>query len=173
MENFELNELSSKWLESLVIDEINMEETGVVNFNDHIDPTLNLEDSSIDLVESLRSIFEFHIQKFNQLRGDTSKHIKIFKISDTINDFLIFRNSLKLVVSRPSKDLISIGFMNNSGNFFQTRNSEGLQTPDVFHELKAHLGAFNKIIWKYKGEEVDHQALVKFYLSEFIKQSAS
>ncbi len=173
MNNYEMNEISTKWIESLVVDEINMEESGIVHFNDHIDPGLNLEDSSIDIVEELRSKFEVFIYKFNQLRSDPNKEIKIFKISETINDFLLFRNSLKLIVSRISNEIIRIGFMNNSGNFFSTRNVQGVDSNPVFHEIHAHLGAFNKVTWRYKDDEVDLDAVVKFYLSEFIKQSAN
>ncbi len=173
MNNTELNHLSTKWIESLVIDEINMDESGIVNFNDHIDTALNLEDSSIEMMDKLRENFEIFVTKFNDLRNNNDKSIKLFKISNTINDFLLFRNSLKLVISRSSNETITIGFMNNSGNFFSTRNSDGQSVPAVYHELKAIVGAFNNIKWTYQGDPVEINSLVKFYLSEFIKQSAS
>lgn len=150
-----------------------MDESGIVNFNDHIDTALNLEDSSIEMMDQLREHFEIFVTKFNDLRNDTDKTIKLFKISNTINDFLLFRNSLKLVISRSSNETITIGFMNNSGNFFSTRNSDGQSVPQIYHELKAMVGAFNNIKWTYQGDPVEINSLVKFYLSEFIKQSAS
>jgi hypothetical protein len=39
-------------------------------------------------------------------------------------------------------------------------------------EIRAHVGPFNKVTWQFAGELVDIDALVKFYLSEFIRNSA-
>ena len=110
LENFnmtnlnESSQLSTKWIENLALEEINMEESGVVNFTEHLDPTRLLEESSIELMETLRERFEIYLTKFNEYRGDNGNSglIKIFKISNTINDFMLFRNSLKLVVARRS-----------------------------------------------------------------------
>jgi len=169
--NLEVHALSSKWLEALAVDEINLEETGIIDFNDHIDPSLSLEESSIEMTEALKELFEIFVTKFNRYRGDATKEIKMFRISNTVNDFMLFRNSLKLVISRKAQDLIQVGFMGNNGGYFTTRE-EDTNSFKTFHELRASTGPFNDIIWRYQDEKINPQALVKFYLTEFIKQSA-
>ena len=43
--------ISTKWIENLALDEINMEESGVINFSEHLDPMHMLETSSIEFME--------------------------------------------------------------------------------------------------------------------------
>ncbi len=167
--------ISTTWIENLAIDEINMEESGIINFSEHLDPVHMLESSSIEFMEKLKDRFEIYTAKFNELRSqqdDNSKSIKMFKISNTINDFMLFRNSLKLVIARRSADVISLGFLSNSGGLFAARLNYQPNSSKKIHEIKAHVGAFNDIKWKFNGENVDIDSLVRHYLTEFIKHSA-
>ena len=41
------NLLNTDWIESLAFDEINMDEAGIVDFNEHLDPQAFLEEDSI------------------------------------------------------------------------------------------------------------------------------
>lgn len=163
------------WIENLAMDEVNMEESGVIKFDDHLNTQQILEESSYHFVNQLKDKFEFYTSLFNQYRGtrDHSRSIKIFRISNTVNDFILFRNSLKLVVARRSPDVISIGFLSTSGNLFSPRGSlvDQNSTPHI-HEIKAHIGPFNTITWRFQGEVVEVDAIVKYYLTEFIKNSS-
>ncbi len=173
-QNIEHTNFSSTWIENLALDEINMEESGIINFNEHLNPNKLLEESSIEFMERLKEIFEIALTKFNQFRAssDSSKIIKIFKISNTVNDFMLYRNSLKLVVARRSHDVISLGFLSNSGGLFSARMNFEESSKSKIHEIKAHVGAFNEITWRFQGEEIKLEALVKHYLTEFIKHSS-
>jgi hypothetical protein len=167
--------ISTRWIENLALEEINMEESGVIHFNDHLDPKVKLEESSIELMDDLRELFEIYVTKFNELRVSQkagSKQIKIFKISNTVNDFILYRNSLKLVFNRKDSDVILIGFMTNTGNYVPARINKVQTTGKEIHEIKAHIGAFNKITWMFEDQAVEIDALVKHYLTEFITQSA-
>ena len=169
------NSLSTTWIENLAIEELNMEETGIVNFSEHLDPMHMLEASSIEFMEKLKERFDVYLTKFNELRAnqdDKTRTIKLFKISNTINDFMLFRNSLKLVVARRSTDVISLGFLSNSGGLFAARLNYQADATQKIHEVKAHVGPFNNIQWKFNGENVDIDSLVRHYLTEFIKHSA-
>lgn len=169
------NEISTQWIENLALEELNMEESGVINFASHLDPMHMLESSSIEFVEKLKERFEIYVSKFNQLRthqDDKTKTIKIFKISNTVNDFMLFRNSLKLVIARKSPDVISLGFLSNSGGLFAARLNFENSSQKKIHEIKAHVGPFNNIYWKFQGENVEIDSLVRHYLTEFIKHSA-
>jgi hypothetical protein len=166
--------INTHWIEELAIEEINMEESGVVQFNNHLNPLHLLEESSLNFMESLRDRFEIYLTKFNQLRSkkDNTNSIKIFKISNTVNDFMLFRNALKLVVARRSPEIISIAFLSHSGGLFAARMTYDSPAVNSTHEIRAHVGPFNNITWRFNGEVVDVDQLVKHYLIEFIKHSA-
>ena len=166
---------NTSWIETLAQDEINMEESGVINFSEHLDPMHMLEKSSVEFMEDLKEKFEIYTAKFNEFRTystDKSRSIKMFKISNTVNDFMLFRNSLKLVVARKSPDVISIGFLSNSGGLFAARLNYEANSTSKIHEIKANIGPFNNIHWKFQGENVEIDSLVRHYLTEFIKHSA-
>ena len=162
------------WIENLAIEEVNMTESGVIDIHEHLNPLHFLEESSINFMNEIRDLIEKFVARFNEYRGhQTGQHIKIFKISHTVNDFMLFRNSLRLIFARKANDLISIAFITHGKDLLAPR----LQGQDTFgmegvHEIKAHLGPFNKITWRFQGEAVDREAMVKHYLTEFIKQSA-
>lgn len=162
------------WIESLAIEEISMEESGVINFSEHLNPTQLLEENSINFMEEIKERFEVYVTKFNEYRSQSPNAplIKIFKISNTINDFMIYRNSLKLIVARRSDDTISIGFLSNTGGVFAARLNFETEATEKMHLIKASVGPFNKITWTFKGQPLDIDSLVRHYLSEFIKHSA-
>ena len=167
--------ISTTWIENLAIEEINMDESGIVNLDDHLNPIHLLEESSIDFMNQLRDRFEIYVDKFNEYRGtpQSGAQIKIFKISNTINDFMLFRNALRLIIARKANDLISIGFISNGAEVFSARLKPNDSTGAMgTHNIKAHIGAFNKIQWLFDNQEVEVDSLVRHYLSEFIKQSA-
>lgn len=163
---------STAWIENLALEELNMEESGVIHFSDHLSPEFHLEESSIQFVEQLKEHFETFIVKFNLYRGNQQGLIKVFKISNTVNDFMLFRNSLKLIVTRKSNDLISIYLMSNTGGTYAPRISSQKSTPLTGHDIKAHVGPFNDITWRFNGEMINIHSLVRHYLTEFIRQSS-
>ena len=169
-----LQKLSTDWVEQLALEELNMEESGVVHMNEHLDPIHYLEESSIDFMNQLRERCEIYAMKFNEFRGgnNSGNQIKIFKISNTVNDFMLFRCSLRLVFARKANDLISIGFLNNGKDVYSARLKAKESPKQSPHEVKAFVGPFMDISWRFQGELVNLDALVRHYLSEFIRQSA-
>ncbi len=163
---------STTWIENLAIDEINMEESGMIQFHDHLNMDKMLEESSIEFVEQLKERFEIYSAKFNEYRSEKSKQIKIFKISNTVNDFMLFRNSLKMVVARRTPSIISIGFLSNSGGLYAAKLSFQDDSNEKIHEIKAQVGAFNRINWMFQGRDVDIDSMARHYITEFVKNSA-
>ena len=164
----------TQWIEKLALEELNMEETGIINFNEHLDPQIFLEESSVQFMEKIKERFQVYIQKFNFYRGEKTSgaSIKIFKISNTVNDFMLFRNSLRLIIARKSHDLISIGFLSNTSGPFGARLQNSPTPSKSSHDIKAHVGPFNEISWRFQGEIVELDSLVKHYLTEFIRYSS-
>lgn len=173
-ENLQLSTVNTTWIENLALEELNMEESGVVQFNDHLNPQHLLEESGLQFIEQVREKFEIYINRFNMYRApnDSGFSIKIFKISGTVNDFMVFRNSLKLVIARRSVDVISIGFLSNAGGMFSARLNLNTPAINMAHEIKAHVGPFNEITWRYNGEILNIDTMVRHYLTEFVKHSA-
>jgi hypothetical protein len=175
MDTINVNDFQNvSWIESLAMEEVNMEESGIIRFHDHLNTQQLLEESSLNFVNKLKDRFEFYTALFNQYRSsrDNSRAIKVFRISNTVNDFMLFRNSLKLIVARRAPDVISIGFLSNNGGLFAARLANENQSVHAIHEIKAHVGPFNNITWRFQGEPIDVEPLVKYYLSEFIKNSS-
>ncbi len=173
--NEQLSKIDTTWIESLALEEINMEESGVVNITGHLNPDLILEEASIKIMNEIKDKFEVYTSTFNRYRTQSGSQfsIKTFKISNTVNDFMLFRNSLRLVFARKANDCISIGFIANGKDIFAARLSiNERQGSQSMHEIRAHMGAFGKISWRFNGEIVDVDALVRHYLTEFIINSA-
>jgi hypothetical protein len=162
------------WIESLALEEVNMEESGIIRFNDHLNTQQLLEESSLNFVNKLKDRFEFYVSLFNQYRGSNGaqRSIKVYRVSNTVNDFILFRNSLRLIVARRAPDVISIGFLSSNGGLFAARLANENQSVHAIHEIKAHVGPFNNITWRFQGELIEVESLVKYYLTEFIKNSS-
>ena len=167
---------TSPWIENLALEEINMEESGVIHISDHLSPESFLEESSLAMMATLKQQFEFFVDKFNKFRikseSERGTAIKVFKISNTINDFMLFRNSLKLIISRESIDQISIGLLSTTGSAFTSKQRTDEVNTQRNHIIKAQIGPFNIIKWTLHGEEINSRALVRHYLTEFIRSSA-
>ena len=58
--------LKTDWIESLAFDEINMDEAGIVDFNEHLDPQSFLEEESIRFMNEVRDLFEVYVTRFNE-----------------------------------------------------------------------------------------------------------
>ena len=101
MDTINVNDYQNvSWIESLALEEVNMEESGIIRFNDHLNPQQLLEESSLNFVNRLKDRFEFYVALFNQYRSnrDTSRSIKIFRISNTVNDFILFFKSYRCFI---------------------------------------------------------------------------
>ena len=167
-------QIRTDWIESLAMDELNMDESGIVHFDDHLNIDQILEKSSLELMNQIRDLVEVYTTRFNECRGHKAQgpQIKLFKISNTVNDFMLFRNSLKLVFARKSNELISVGFLSNTGGLYSARLNNSGPALNEAHELRAYVGAFNQVSWKFQGEVLDLDSMVRHYLTEFIKNSA-
>lgn len=172
MINQNSREIETSWIEALALEELTMEESGYINFSESNEVEKVIERSSLEFISRLKDYFEFCVSQFNQyrLQHERGQAIKIFRIANTENDFMLFRNSLKLIVARKATDVISVGFLSNSGNIFSPRVPGDL-SQNAIHEIKAHIGPFNSVTWRYQGEIVEEKALVRYYLAEFIRNS--
>ncbi len=161
-----------------------MEQTGEMDAFGHLDQEKILKDHTIDFMNQLRTYFQNYGTHFNSLRKDSRQSIKVYGIAKTEADFLVFRNSLKLVVGFSKPGQVEVSFHTLSGGVYAPLRSqknakghipkppESMSGPsgDLFD---IELGLFNEAYWTFQGRRVSAPALVRFYLTEFIKNSSS
>ena len=65
-------EIKTDWIETLALEELNMDETGIIHINDHLNPSHLLEESSIQFMDQLRERVDIYVGRFNEYRGAAS-----------------------------------------------------------------------------------------------------
>ena len=170
------------WLEELAKAEIAMEETGKMDAFGHLDEEKILTHYTFAFLNQIRTLCQNHSSHFNQFRNDSRQTIKVYGIANTTADFLVFRNGLKLVVTYAKPGQIEISFHTLSGGLYTplkkkspspqnrlpSRPGADGQLGDL---IDIELGPFNEAYWTYQGIRITAQALVRFYLTEFVKNS--
>lgn len=159
------------WIKDLVLAEQQMEESGMVDFSAGFDPEATLMNETIEFLESLKNKFVETASAFNQLKGSTVGRIKIYGISKTHADFMLFRNGYKLIFSMRQPGLIAINFAHLGTSYIPTAGHQVTFNgeEDLLH---SHWGAFGDLIWTYQGQPIRLDYLVRYYLSRFIRESA-
>ena len=162
------------WIKELVRAEQKMEESGVVDFGSGLDPQQILSSESIEFLSLLKSAFVESSSSFNQLKGSSVGRIKIYGISNTNADFMLFRNGFKLIFSLREPGVIGIRFHYVGAGFVQvpTAIDNGGRAPGEDDVLTARWGAFGDLVWTYQEQPVKIDYLVRYYMTRFIRESA-
>lgn len=162
-----------KWIKDLVIAEQHMEETGMVDFTAGFDPESSLEEQTIEYLRDLKTAFIETASAFNELKGSGLGTLKIYGISKTKADFMLFRNGFKLIFSMSRPGAVSIRFNHIGAAFIPgvTQDPQEIKPPDE-DWLKAKWGAFGDLVWTYKEQEVKLDYMVRYYITRFVRESA-
>ena len=161
-----------RWIRELVLAEQQMEESGVVDLSAGFDPQNDLERESIEFMTDLKSGFVESASAFNQLKGSSLGSIKIYGISKTKADFMLFRNGFKMIFSITQPGQIAIYFNQMSSNFIPTPGSSSSSTQPEADLLTAEWGAFGDLEWKFNDKAIKIDHLIRYYLSRFVRDSA-
>lgn len=158
------------WLKRLVENEAELLRSGSGDFLSHQDHRKVVEDSTVEFMNELKEEFVACVDLFNAYRGGSHlpNSVKIFNISNTAADFIVFRNTLKLVVSNPALGVINFAFVNRSNTF----SKAPVKTKREGYDLIAQLYPFNDLAWTFHGERVNVEAVVRYLFTEFVKSSA-
>lgn len=158
-----------RWIKELVTAEQQMEDAGMVDMTAGFDPGRQLEDATVDFLNDLKLSFVEAASAFNQLKGSTLGHIRIYGISKTKADFMLFRNGAKLIFSMRHPGIITVSYSAAVAGYVPgvTRVDEGAQ--DV---LKAEWGAFGQLNWTYNDRGIQLDYLIRYYMSRFVRDSA-
>lgn len=151
-----------KWISHLARKEIQR-----VNFDSiDLDETLPLESTmqatTLSYLEELYSKFIIYINEFNAIRETESplQKIKIYKITDTECDFVLFRNGLKLLITKKSFHSIAIQYIDQEKKL------------ESYHEILLKIGTFEELQWCHQGQTFQQESFVRYYLSDFIRKSS-
>jgi hypothetical protein len=158
------------WIKELVHAEQQMEEAGVVDMTAGFDPRRQMEEATLDFLVDLKLAFVEVTSAFNQMKTSGLGHIKIYGISKTKADFMLFRNGYKLIfnMSKPGEIRI-FQTATNPQFYFQNPGEESTVDAQV---LTASFGAFGQMSWSYNGQPIKLDYLVRYYVSRFVKDSA-
>lgn len=158
------------WIKELVLAEQQMEEAGVVDMEAGFDPSRQVEEATIEFIHDLKAGFVEAASAFNQLKGSTLGHIRIYGISKTKADFMLFRNGYKLIFSMRQPGLITVSY-SSAGAHYVPGQSKPEEAPPT-DMLRASWGAFGQLIWTYNEHEINIDYLIRYYMSRFVKDSA-
>lgn len=163
------------WIKDLVRAEQKMEESGVVDFSFGFDPQQILISESIAFLNNLKTAFVEAASSFNQLKGSSVGRVKIYGISNTHADFMLFRNGFKLIFSLKEPGVIGIRFHFVGAGFVQVApaSDNGAKVPAAEEDtLIARWGAFGDLVWTYQDQTVKTDYLVRYYMTRFVRESA-
>jgi hypothetical protein len=113
------------WLKRLVENETELLRTGSGDFISHQDHRKVVEEATLEFMRELKEEFLNCVDLFNSYRGGSHlpNSVKIFNISNTQADFILFRNTMKLVVSNPALGVINFSFVNRASTFTRRRSN--------------------------------------------------
>jgi hypothetical protein len=152
------------WAAELAFDERRAERLGIVDFTNAYRKQELLKTRTLEFMSVLQNSFREHIELFNEARRNPGLAINIYKVSKTAEDFMLFRNGVKLIVSGQRAGLVSFAFNQYVGQLFAPNQQ-------AMTEVEASWGPFEQLYWSFKGERVQILDLVRYFMTEFVRQS--
>ncbi len=157
------------WVRELVESERRMEETGIIDISAMQDEQKDLHDKTIEYLKSLKEVFMDYTTAFNNMKNSPIGTVKIYGISNTATDFMLFRNGYKLLFSAIAPGRIAMSFQSQTPSLMPSMNPLAAAAEEY---LDAQMGAFGEITWTYRGAVVNPDSLVRYYSTRFIRDSA-
>lgn len=166
------------WIKELVLAEQQMEEAGVVDMEAGFDPSRQVDEATLEFILDLKAAFVESASAFNQLKASTLGQIRIYGISKTKADFMLFRNGYKLIFTMRQPGLITVTTSSAGAHYVpgapQGPSDQAATAGAVgADQLRASWGAFGQLIWTYKDHAINIDYLVRYYVSRFVKDSAT
>ena len=160
------------WIKDLVLAEQQMEDSGIIDMTAGFDPERELEGATSDFLGDMKAAFIESSAAFNQLKGSAVGTIKIYGISKTKADFMLFRNGHKLIFSMRGAGIISVNMSTTAPMFIPGQNAGEATGPGPLDLLKARWGAYGELLWTSNDLPVNMDYLVRYYMCRFVRDSA-
>ncbi|NDF15744.1 hypothetical protein EB061_10555, partial [bacterium] len=119
---------------------------------------------TLEFTGKLQSAFRRHVELFNDARYSQGHTVHMYRVSNTETDFMLYRNGVKMIVSGAKAGRVIIAFNQYMGQIFAGSHSGTV-------EIEATWGPFDQLLWTFKGERVQTDEVVQYFLTEFVRQS--
>lgn len=160
------------WIKDLVLAEQQMEDSGVIDMTAGFDPERELEEATIEFLADLKAGFVEACATFNQLKGSALGTIKIYGISKSRADFMLFRNGFKLIFTLKQPGYITVSFNSTSPHFIPGQTASDNPSAGPVDHLKAQWGAYGELNWTSNDLPINIDYLIRYYVSRFVRESA-
>ncbi len=155
------------WIKDLVRTEQQMEDSGMIEITTGFEPEKHLHNETLLFLHQLKREFVDATTAFNQLKGSPLGRIKVYSISQTQADFMLFRNGFKLIFAMKQPGTIAMTF-----NRAQGINPAFKASQSDEEYLMAKWGPFGDLVWSYNNQPIKVDYLVKYYTTRFVHESA-
>lgn len=164
---------ASTWIKELVSADEQIEKSVMIDMNLGLDTQRILITESLQFLLKLKNDFALAAAQFNELKPSMLGRIKVYGIAKTHADFMLFRNGYKMIFSIKSPGVISIRF-HFVGNMAIPQPTQQEKVTIIMDEelIESKWGAFEEVLWTYKGQSFKVPYLIRHYLTLFIKDSA-
>jgi hypothetical protein len=161
---------SSGWIHDLTRVEISPEAEALYHLNRGGAPEQAIEESTVDFLTDIRAYFQEFVRAFNSFSdaGKKFSEIKIFNLTQGAADFMLYRNSVKLIIANTAHGVIQFSYEQHVNT--NTVTNTDLRIPQA-EEILAQLGAFGAIRWTYRSDNVEPNQVSKHFFSEFVRTS--
>lgn len=166
------------WIHELARAEIHPDAEKLLQLGKTFDPQQLVEESTIDFLTELREQFGEFTRVFNSYseNGGRFQDIRVYAVTQTAADFMLFRNQIKLIFSNSAHGVIQISFAQHvrgalaiDGLDQKATSTPGHSLSGKSQDLLAQVGPFRDIFWTFQGEKVLAEQVSKFYFAEFSK----
>ncbi len=159
------------WIKDLVLEEQEKEQKGVIDVSFEVKSSPDLKRASEVMLAKLKKSFIDASHTYNSLRQDQPSKIKVYGISNTAYDFMLFRNNIQLIFSLKEPGIIQVYSSQLSMAIFEASDEEKT-VKSLSHLLRAKVGTFD-VHWTFKNETFNMNSLIKYYFTLFIRISAN
>jgi hypothetical protein len=163
------------WIHDLARAEVHPDAEKLLQLGRSFDPQQLVEESTIELLSELREKFNEYARVFNGFseQGTRFQDVKIYSVAQTAADFMMFRNSIKLVVSNAAHGVVQLAFAQHLRGTVavdgQLQNTTQALPGAAPQDLLAQVGPFRDVYWTFQGEKITAEQVARFYFAEFIR----
>lgn len=164
------------WIHELARAETHAEADMLLQLGNSFDPQRMVEESTIQVLEELRSKFQDYAKAFNDYSagGARFQEVKIYQLAESAADFMVYRSQVKLLITNAAHGLIQLSYSQNARGAgavaVDGRSMEQKQVGQT-QELLAQVGPFREVYWSFHGERVNTDQLARYYFTEFVRLS--
>jgi hypothetical protein len=161
----------SGWIHDLARAETHPDAERLLGLASNLDPHQIVEEDTVRFLSELRERFNEFARVFNSYSeaGARFSETKIYSVSQTAADFMLYRSQVKLIVSNSAHGVIALAFAQHARGPFGFDGANPDSSGAKAQELLAQIGPFRDVRWTFQGEEVKPEQIAKYYFSEFVR----